>query len=295
MIMRWLRRLHLFSGLFMLPWVFLYGFTALLFNHSTWLSETAQEWVEVEDQATSSIRPANSMAEEICDALSAQGVDIQPIKGRSAEYTSPFIAVSEGPDRVTYFVLDIEGERAYQWSHSKSSPAPKVPVADVSEALRSGGAELQLSSTEELLGESFRAHLAREGMSLSSLPKVEFTATLEGEPTLLRFSPTSPVEGRTGLQGKVSVVGSEAKDLSTRDFLIQLHEAHGYGIMKDARHFWAYSVDLMFLSMTFWGISGLFMWWQLKSMRRAGAITLLLSTATAAALAYGMHAQLVYG
>ena len=65
--------------------------------------------------------------------------------------------------------------------------------------------------------------------------------------------------------------------------------------MKDARHFWAYSVDLMFLSMTFWGISGLFMWWQLKSMRRAGAITLLLSTATAAALAYGMHAQLVYG
>ena len=295
MIMRWLRRLHLFSGLFMLPWVCLYGFTALLFNHSTWLSETAQEWVEVEDQATSSIRPASSMAEEICDALSAQGVDIQPPTDHSAEYTSPFIAVSEGPDRVTYFVLDIEGERAYQWSHSKSSPTPKAPVADASAALRSGGAELELSSTEELLGDSFRGHLLKEGLSLSSLPQVQFTAMLEGEPALLRFSPASPAEGRMGLQGKVSVVGSEAKDLSTRDFLIQLHEAHGYGIMKDARHFWAYSVDLMFLSMTFWGISGLFMWWQLKSMRRAGAITLLLSTTTAAALAYGMHAQLVYG
>ena len=132
-------------------------------------------------------------------------------------------------------------------------------------------------------------------MSLSSLPKVEFTALLEGEMVRLRFSPTSPAEGMTGIKGKVSVVGSEAKDLSTRDFLIQLHRAHGYGIMRDARHFWAYSVDLMFLSMTFWGLSGLFMWWQLKKMRRAGALTLLISTATAAALAYGMHAQLVYG
>src|SRR5688500_19605862 len=31
--MKVLRRVHLFSGLFMTPWVFLYGATALLFNH----------------------------------------------------------------------------------------------------------------------------------------------------------------------------------------------------------------------------------------------------------------------
>src|SRR5262245_21617562 len=31
--MHWVRRLHLFSGLIMLPWVLLYGVTAFLFNH----------------------------------------------------------------------------------------------------------------------------------------------------------------------------------------------------------------------------------------------------------------------
>src|SRR6476661_6325569 len=31
--MRVVRRVHLYSGLFLFPWVMLYGFTALLFNH----------------------------------------------------------------------------------------------------------------------------------------------------------------------------------------------------------------------------------------------------------------------
>ncbi len=34
-----LRRGHLYAGLMMLPWVFLYGVTGLLFNHPTWFSD----------------------------------------------------------------------------------------------------------------------------------------------------------------------------------------------------------------------------------------------------------------
>ena len=67
--MRWIRTLHLYSGLFMLPWVFLYGFTALLFNHSTWFSETSQEWVEVDKEEISSFRSAESIADEVCSSL----------------------------------------------------------------------------------------------------------------------------------------------------------------------------------------------------------------------------------
>ena len=39
-VMRLLRRIHLYAGLLMLPWVLLYGFTALLFNHSTFFPES---------------------------------------------------------------------------------------------------------------------------------------------------------------------------------------------------------------------------------------------------------------
>jgi hypothetical protein len=38
-ILQVIRRLHLYAGLFMIPWVALYAFTGFLFNHGLWLSE----------------------------------------------------------------------------------------------------------------------------------------------------------------------------------------------------------------------------------------------------------------
>ena len=32
-IIKFLRRIHLYAGLFLLPWVFLYGVTGAMFNH----------------------------------------------------------------------------------------------------------------------------------------------------------------------------------------------------------------------------------------------------------------------
>ena len=302
--MRWIRTLHLYSGLFMLPWVFLYGFTALLFNHSTWLSETSQEWVEVEEEVTSSFRSAESIADEVCSSLIQEGVQIELLERATASYVSPFIAANEDEHKSLYYVLDLEADRAYQWSSVKAPAEQVAPPKKPTAALFSSGVQVELKSEDELLGESFKEHLIAEGLQLSSLPKVEFEALLNGQEALIRFSP-APMPRTTSaasidhserpLRGTVTVVGAEGRDLSWRDYLLQLHEAHGYGIMRDARHFWAYSVDLMFLSMTFWGLSGVFMWWQLKRMRRAGTFILCLSTTIAALLAYGMHAQLVYG
>ncbi len=302
--MRWIRTLHLYSGLFMLPWVFLYGFTALLFNHSTWFSETSQEWVEVEQEVTSSFRSAESIADEVCSSLIEEGVPIEILERVTASYVSPFIAANENEHRSLYFVLDLETDRAYQWSTLKTPAEPTVAPKEPTEALFSSGVELELKSEDELLGESFKDHLNAEGLQLSSLPKVEFEALLNGREARIRFSPAPMPRTTSGasidhaerpLKGTVTVVGAEGRDISWRDYLLQLHEAHGYGIMRDARHFWAYSVDLMFLSMTFWGLSGVLMWWQLKRMRRAGAFVLCLSTTIAALLAYGMHAKFVYG
>ena len=41
--------------------------------------------------------------------------------------------------------------------------------------------------------------------------------------------------------------------------------------------------------MVFWGVSGLFMWWQIKATRRWGFLVLLLSAAAATALGFGVH------
>ncbi len=54
--------------------------------------------------------------------------------------------------------------------------------------------------------------------------------------------------------------------LSTRRFLTRLHMIHGYPSGLNARWFWAVAVDLMFVSMVGWGLTGLLMWWQMKNM-----------------------------
>lgn len=79
------------------------------------------------------------------------------------------------------------------------------------------------------------------------------------------------------------------EELSTRRFLTRMHLAHGYPGSQNAKWFWAIVVDAMAFVMVFWGVSGVFMWWQLKGTRRLGLIVLLFSAAAATALGFGMH------
>ena len=49
---RWMRWLHLYPGLFLMPWLLVYGISALCLNHHQWFRETLgvtpAKWEEVE-------------------------------------------------------------------------------------------------------------------------------------------------------------------------------------------------------------------------------------------------------
>lgn len=79
------------------------------------------------------------------------------------------------------------------------------------------------------------------------------------------------------------------EELSTRRFLTRLHLAHGFPGSTNAKWFWAVVVDAMAFVMVFWGVSGVFMWWQIKATRALGLAVLLLSICAATALGFGMH------
>lgn len=95
--------------------------------------------------------------------------------------------------------------------------------------------------------------------------------------------------------GTVVAVGENPRQMSWRSYLLCLHRAHGYPNTKNARYWWAYAVDAMFLCMVFWGFSGVFMWWQIKRTRVIGFVLLFASGVIAAYLAFAMHWQLVNG
>lgn len=97
------------------------------------------------------------------------------------------------------------------------------------------------------------------------------------------------------LATKVATIRADegpAGRLSTRRFLTGLHLAFGYPSTFDARWYWAVFVDAMAAAMVLWGLSGLAMWWQMRSQRRWGLAALLVSIATATGLGRAMYSWL---
>lgn len=70
-----LRRGHLYAGLLLLPWVFLYGITGFLFNHPTWFTDqTILSFGRVDTEGTPLARIPNAgeIAEQVVAALNAR-------------------------------------------------------------------------------------------------------------------------------------------------------------------------------------------------------------------------------
>ncbi len=94
-----------------------------------------------------------------------------------------------------------------------------------------------------------------------------------------------------------------------REILMQLHTTSGYppspapgaadprttGLGRVTQWLWAVLVDALALLLGYWAISGLLMWWQMRSLRRSGALVLALGVLSALGLGLSMAALLRSG
>lgn len=114
-------------------------------------------------------------------------------------------------------------------------------------------------------------------IKISAVPELVFETLADGERWECKHN---------ALSGSVStrVVGSNTigSDFSWRRFLLRLHTAHTYPSEGGVRWYWAVVVDLMAFVMVFWGVSGIVMWWQIKSTRRFGTLAMVISLVSAA-------------
>ena len=76
--MRLVRRAHLYAGLFMTPWVFLYGVTAFLFNHPDVFPDQARYRFQAADLAGTPLEnspPPEAAAADVVAALNGSRSD----------------------------------------------------------------------------------------------------------------------------------------------------------------------------------------------------------------------------
>jgi hypothetical protein len=318
-VMMWVRRGHLYFGLFLFPWAVLYGVTAFLFNHPTAFSEQPTTSFGKEALAGTPLESPPSpdaVAEQVVAKLNeTQKPEVPYTLGGPARFGGREFAVAsvkaDGQTVSVFLDLKAGGGTVRSTPTRERKEPEKAPFAvgssgpPVGRGGRGpggppGGGRGGLPRGEGVrlddpLGERVKASvptvLDRTGfpageVTVTSVPDVVFPVEAGGRTWTATYSP---------LTGGVSGTPADAKpetELGWRRFLLRLHTAHGYPGEANGRWFWALVVDAMAFTMCFWGLSGLVMWWQIKATRKAGAVVLALSAVAATSLGFAMHAAM---
>ena len=70
---------------------------------------------------------------------------------------------------------------------------------------------------------------------------------------------------------KITIQREEFRALT---FLERMHRRRGYDHPYALEDTWGASVDIAVVAMAFWGLSGIWLWWELKGTRRWGILSL---------------------
>ena len=287
--MRLVRRGHMYLGLFLLPWVLLFGISGFLFNHNEQIFGGAVEMV-------ADLRPAVVNDWTGFEAISEEDLAEQVVARINA------LDGTDGGFRLVPGTAKVQGNFGY----STTVDGETIRASLGLETGRARVTRQRRSKTAESTHPSFHEKEV-------SIPAINVQALKEYAEGVLKgvgvtaFKPLEPsgggarmhlvVEDEEGnrwntsynfLTGSLGARGSEDESpMNFRSFVTRLHKTHHYPERFGARWVWIAIADLTGLSLVFWGISGMLMWWQIKPTRLIGVLVVSIMTIAAAAIFVG--------
>lgn len=271
-VMLVVRRAHLYSGLLLLPFVALYGLTALLFNHASWLRPIDERALPHAIVASSELVALTSAPDVMARAIAPVGIE-----PHNARWENSWSFETRADGRVERFDVDPRGRggRALAWPETPriaSALPTKFAASDMP-----GWREPKVLAGALAPGLGLRA----QDISVRRSPRLAFEFEDDGRALLARWDPV-----------KETVQVLENADHDPVDLMQSLHVAHGSPGYVDARWWWSWVVDAMGVAMLVWAASGAVLWWSIRAVRRAGLVVLALAAVLSLALFAGMHAAI---
>lgn len=280
---KFFRRTHLYFGLALVPFVLLYGITALLFNHPSWFSSST----------TTTNDPAMF---EALDLPTSQLLGQELLAAIAVETDLP-IELVEDSDPVLrgLYTIDIQNEderRRYRlYPNSMISTLSVTPLAgEEEEEVRVFPEKIDLSGADgmnDLIVERIEELSGMESASVRGTPDLEMRVRADDQEWVLAY------DLRTGSLSERKAEDPR-REFDFRSYLLRLHKSRGYPMEFSARTFWGVIVDITGCLMIFWAISGIIMWWQLRPTRNLGGLTMLIGLVLSGALAYAMFLALYF-
>lgn len=273
-----LRRIHLYSGLFLLPWVFLYGITGAMYNHYGLFPEAEFKTIpapELQDSALADFPDPNNLATSVVQALqqAAPEAEIQIDNSHAPEFVNNVI-LQVNDQGVTHAVHIDPVEKSAWVASNEPKKKPKSLLTEVKNiSVDPNPYQLARRTAPDILkaaGIETNAKIQPRGWS-----KLNFLATVNGQPARITY---------VLRDGHVDIVAYDGEpDMSLRGFFLRLHTTHGRSPHWNGRSIWSIVIDIMAIAMVMWGITGMVMWWQIKRTRIIGMCIIGLSIGTAAA------------
>ena len=132
-----IRRVHMYVGLFLVPWVFLYGVSAFLFNHPGAFPDREVRTLdrsEIADMSLDAVSDAPALAARIVDALNARAGDRSYRLGdpQNATFSRPLTATATERGREHAVRYDLDSGVATIRSTPTADPSPQgLPDGEV--------------------------------------------------------------------------------------------------------------------------------------------------------------------
>jgi hypothetical protein len=279
-----IRRIHLYSGLFLVPWVLMYGVTGAMFNHLGLFPRIQIQPVDAATATASGMNEfpeAQSLAAQITEAIQkeAGSAKIQLPENPQAEFTNEisFEVKNNGLQHVVY--IDPVTHESWVGTMPKNNEDPQALLPSIR--------NIKLTPDPQETAHRAAAKLLEQAGLLNDKDpkpfgwtKLNFLATVDGEPARITYVLND---------GHIDINRFTGDDgMPLRHFLLRMHTSHGQSPTWNGRSFWSLAVDTMAIAMVFWGISGIIMWWQIKRTRWIGAIIIGLSIVTATVMVMGL-------
>ena len=278
------RRVHLYAGLFLLPWVYLYGVTGAMFNHQQLFPEATFTPVSADHPAFSRIQDfpspeelARQVAAELQSATGANEITLAD--AHHAAFTNSMQFEARHQDGRHLITIDSVSMSAVVAVYPPQRESPEDLLPDINSIrLSPNPHDLALSCAREILSDA--PAVRPEQVKPLGWTKLNFIAYVDGVPARITY---------VLKDGHVDVERYDADDgFSLRQYFLGLHTSHGHPPHWNTRSLWSLVIDLMAIAMVTWGTSGVLMWWQIKRTRLLGGLVIAASLTVATLFFYGM-------
>ena len=271
---RIIRRVHLYLGLALIPWLLLYGATALLFNHGSWMTD--REYYSLPAVELDSFPTAESVAQQALTKLEQENFQLVP---NSAKWVGSLSLRGKMEDHTVRLRVQPDGAGG-MLMHSPPKETPPewtTSLKDWSPIAEETEREIE-SITQDTVANILPDV---ESVTLSRYPKLQFQIQEQNTIHTVELN----------MDGKMSLTPMQGT-AHLRKKLLRLHVLHGDPGYAGARWIWIRIVDAMGIAMLVWGFTGLLMWWTIRPTRKQGAVALAIGISTMIALAVSLWAAM---